>query len=57
MLNDVFKTNSLKTPCVYLIGNAKELLTGDYNDDDILCKYGCTDNLERWCYEHHRKYK
>ena len=58
-IKDVFKTNSSKTPCVYLymIANAKELLTGDYNDDDILCKYGCTDDLERRCSEHHRKYK
>ena len=58
-IKDVFKINSSKTPCVYLylIGNAKELLTGNYNDDDILCKYGCTDDLERRCSEHHRKYK
>jgi hypothetical protein len=58
-IKDIFKTNSSKTPCVYLyfICNAKELLTGDYNDDDILCKYGCTDDLERRCSEHHRKYK
>jgi len=55
-IKNVFKTNSSKTPCVYLylIGKAESLLKGDYSwsKDDILCKYGCTDDLPRRCSEH-----
>jgi hypothetical protein len=68
-IKDVFKTNSSKTPVVYLylIGNANQLLknnrslimqgaASNYNENDILCKYGCTDDLERRCSEHDKKY-
>jgi hypothetical protein len=63
-IKEVFKTNSSKTPCVYLylIGYAKDLLA-DSNiiytsrSDDILCKYGCTDDLERRAGEHDKKFK
>jgi hypothetical protein len=57
-IKDVFKTNNAKTPCVYLylIGNANKLLEGNYNDNDLLCKYGCTDDLERRCGEHDKKF-
>jgi hypothetical protein len=58
-IKDVFKTNSSKTPVayLYLIGNANELLkNNNYNENDILCKYGCTDDLERRCSEHDKKY-
>ena len=54
-IKNVFKTNSSKTPCVYLylIGKAESLLKGNHSwsKDDILCKYGCTDDLPR-CAEH-----
>ena len=53
-IKDVFKTNTSKTPCVYLylIGNAKKILDNKYSDDDLLCKFGCTDDLPRRTYEH-----
>ena len=53
-IKDVFKTNTSKTPCVYLylIGNAKKILDNKYYDDDLLCKFGCTDDLPRRTYEH-----
>jgi len=53
------KTNSSKTPVVYLylIGNANEILkNNNYDKNDILCKYGCTDDLERRCSEHDKKF-
>jgi len=56
----VFDTNSSKTPTVYLfyIGNANKLLdTNKYDKDDILCKYGCTDDLVRRTNEHTKHYK
>jgi predicted GIY-YIG superfamily endonuclease len=61
-IKDVFKTNSSKTPVVYLylIGNPNELLKSrndKYNNDDLLCKYGCTDDLERRCTEHDKQFK
>jgi hypothetical protein len=48
-IKNVFRTNASKTPCVYLylIGNAKNLLDGNYTNDDMLCKFGCTNNLPR----------
>jgi len=57
-IKDVFKTNTGKTPCVYLylINNANTLLEGNYDKDDLLCKYGCTDDLERRCGELDKKY-
>jgi hypothetical protein len=59
-IKDVFKTNTAKTPCVYLylIGNAKKLLdnSNKYKDDDLLCKYGCTDDLPRRSQEHHKTF-
>jgi hypothetical protein len=56
----VFDTNSSKTPTVYLfyIGNANKLLnTNEYDKDDILCKYGCTDDLVRRTTEHTKYYQ
>jgi len=46
-IKDVFKTNTSKTPCVYLylVGNANKLLDNKYGDDELLCKYGCTHSL------------
>jgi hypothetical protein len=57
-IKSVFHCNVAKTPAIYLysIGKANELLEGDYIDNDILCKFGCTDNLPRRCSEHFRKY-
>lgn len=63
-IKDVFKTNTAKTPCVYLylIGNANKLLSSSnmninkYNNDDLLCKYGCTDDLPRRSQEHHKTF-
>ena len=52
-----FSANYAKTPCVYLfsIGKAKDLLKDDkYSDNDILCKYGCTDDLPRRTNEHEK---
>ncbi len=57
-VKNVFNTNASKTPCVYLylIGNANQLLYGDYSDTDLLCKFGCTDDLPRRCDELHKQY-
>lgn len=57
-IKDVFKTNVSKTPCVYLylIGNANKLLDNKYRDDDLLCKFGCTDDLPRRCSEHDKTF-
>jgi T5orf172 domain len=57
-VKNVFNTNVSKTPCVYLylIGNANQLLYGDYSDTDLLCKFGCTDDLPRRCEELHKQY-
>ena len=59
-LRKVFSVNSSKTPVVYLfgIGSAKELLKDDkYSDDDILCKYGCTEDIDRRSSEHEKLYR
>ena len=58
-IKNVFNTNSSKTPCVYLylIGKASEILEGSYDENDLLCKYGCTDDLQRRCSEHSKTYK
>jgi hypothetical protein len=58
-IKDVFRTNSAKTPCVYLylIGKASDILEGKYNDNDLFCKFGCTDDLLRRCSEHNNTYK
>ena len=57
-VKDVFKTNTAKTPCVYLflIGKAKDLFEGEYRDDDLICKYGCSDDLARRTSEHESKF-
>jgi hypothetical protein len=56
--DSVFDMNNGKTSCVYLymIGNARELLGDGYEEEYILCKYGCTDDLVRRGGEHERKY-
>lgn len=48
-IKDVFDTNTSKTPCIYLflIGRAGELLEGTYDENDLLCKYGCSADLPR----------
>jgi hypothetical protein len=58
-IRDVFTANISKTPTVYLfmIGNASELLKGDYDKDDILCKYGCTKDISRRSEEHQKVFK
>jgi len=58
-IKDVFKTNTSKTPCVYLyfIGNAKEIINNKYDENDIICKFGCTDDLPRRCNEHEKYFK
>jgi len=58
-IKNVFNTNSSKTPCVYLylIGKASDILEGSYDENDLLCKYGCTDDLQRRCSEHSKTYK
>ena len=57
-IKDVFKSNSSNTPCVYLylINNANNIFKDDtYNENDLLCKFGCTDDLVRRCSEHNNK--
>jgi hypothetical protein len=58
-IKDVFASNSTKTPIVYLylIGNANELLkTDEYANDQMLCKYGCTEDMVRRSGEHEKKF-
>jgi len=58
-IKDVFSSNSTKTPIVYLylIGNANELLkTDEYADDQMLCKYGCTEDMVRRSGEHEKMF-
>jgi hypothetical protein len=59
IIKQVFNSNSNKTPTVYLfyIGKAKSLLNNNYNDDELLCKFGCTDDISRRTTEHNRTYK
>ena len=41
-----------------MIGNAKQLLNNDkYNDKEILCKFGRTDDFQRRVAQHSKKYK
>jgi len=59
-IKDVFRTNVDKTPCVYLysIGNANKLLKSDkYGNNDIIMKYGYTDDLPRRNDEHTKLFK
>jgi hypothetical protein len=59
-IKSVFSTNSDKTPCVYLfmIGNANTLLkTKKYNENDIICKFGYTNDLVRRTSQHYKTYK
>ena len=59
-IKDVFNTASNKTPTVYLfyLGSANKLLkTNTYSEDDILCKFGCTDDISRRTNEHERNYR
>jgi hypothetical protein len=62
-VSEVFKTSARNIPCVYLftLGSAKNLrdsmnLDKNIKDDNIICKYGMTDNLERRAAEHNRNF-
>ena len=60
VIKNVFDRAAHKTPTVYLfnIGSANQNLKTDiYSDDDILCKYGCTEDISRRTGEHERKFK
>jgi hypothetical protein len=59
MIKSVFACNTSKTPVVYLysIGKANDLLEGNYLNGDLLCKFGCTNDLERRCGEHFKTYR
>lgn len=54
VVKEMFKINGAETPCIYImfIGNAKKLLGGDYDEDQILCKYGYSCDLPRRVSEH-----
>ena len=59
-IKSVFSTSAEKTPCVYLfmIGNANKLLKETkYNDNDIICKFGYTNDLVRRTNQHYKTYK
>lgn len=55
----VFRANTDKTPVVYLfvVGSAKKLLNNSYSDDDLICKFGNSDDLPRRTDEHQKKFK
>ena len=59
-IKEVFNSNTNKTPVVYLfnIGSANQLLkTNIYLESDILCKFGCTEDINRRTTEHERNFK
>ena len=59
-IKHVFNSSSNKTPTVYLfnLGSANQVLKTDiYLEDDILCKYGCTEDISRRTSEHERNFK
>ena len=57
-IKSVFSTNAEKTPCVYLfmIGNANKLLK-ETKYNDIICKFGYTNDLVRRTNQHYKTYK
>ena len=50
-IKDVFRTNTDKIPSIYLY------IVGKSNDDNLICKYGFTDDLPRRNEEHSKTYK
>ena len=59
-IKSVFSLSAETTPCVYLfmIGNANKLLKNNkYNKDDIICKFGYTNDLVRRTNQHYKTYK
>jgi len=54
-IREVFSKNTEKTPCVYLfqVSTARHMFPHDDKpDDDMICKYGYTDDLPRRTREH-----
>ena len=58
-VRQVFKTNAITTPCVYLftLGNVKQLreslkIPTSYLNNMIVCKYGFTKDLQARAYQH-----
>lgn len=54
-IREIFSKNTEKTPCVYLfqVSTAKHMFPHDDKpDDDMICKYGYTDDLPRRTREH-----
>jgi len=59
-IKDVFGSNVSKTPCVYLytVGYANKLLNNtQYNENDLVLKYGRTDDFPRRNEEHVKTFK
>lgn len=59
-VKEVFSCNADKTPGIYLflIGNANEITKDKkYGKDDIICKYGKSDNILRRTNEHCKAFK
>lgn len=58
-LKDVFRANSDKTPCVYLfiVANARDKLGNAYGPNDLIVKFGRTDDLPRRNDEHYKNFK
>jgi hypothetical protein len=60
-VKDVFRSNSDKTPVVYLflIGYANKILKDGvmYGDNMLLCKFGCTEDLVKRISQHEVRYK
>lgn len=54
-IHEVFRKNTEKTPCIYLfqVSSAKQMFPDEENpNDDIICKFGFTDDLPRRTREH-----
>ena len=58
-VRQVFNLTKNDTPGVYLIncGKAKDLLGDNYSDNDLICKFGCSKDINRRLAEHDINFK
>lgn len=63
VVKQIFNKNVSTIPCIYLLSlnTVKDLretlnIPTEYNDEMIVCKYGCTEDIERRIKEHQNNY-
>ena len=56
-VRQVFSLTNNETPGVYLIlcGNANKILGNEYSETDLVCKFGCSKDINRRLIEHENK--